>query len=242
MTAGGIYTIAGTGTARLFRRRRSRRFGRSELSAGLSRQRDGRPPDCGPEQQPHPFLDLVAVAGGSAHCCGLPEGDICTVAGNGTADYEGDGGAATAAELDTPFGVAADPENNVYIVDSASNRIREIGGFGLEIVTTALPPATADRVYRARVHAQGGTAPYTWLVGPGSLPPGLSLETSTGVITGSPTTTGRYSFTVKVTDSGYPPAAGECPREHRGTPPAARSLTRTSVRAWATRPSRPGCR
>jgi hypothetical protein len=38
------------------------------------------------------------------------------------------------------------------------------------------------------------------------LPPGLRLETSTGVITGTPTTTARYSFTVKVTDSGYPPA------------------------------------
>jgi hypothetical protein len=128
------------------------------------------------------------------------------VAGNGTPDYEGDGVAATSAELDTPFGVATDPEGNFYIVDSASNRIREVGGFDLQIVTTALPAATTGRAYRARVHAQGGTTPYSWLVGSGSLPPGLHLEKSTGVISGTPTKTGRYSFTVKVTDSGYPPA------------------------------------
>jgi hypothetical protein len=48
--------------------------------------------------------------------------------------------------------------------------------------------------------ASGGTAPYTYTVTPGTLPPGLSLSSS-GVLSGTPTTAGTYSFTVTVKDS-----------------------------------------
>ena len=51
------------------------------------------------------------------------------------------------------------------------------------------------------VSASGGTPPYTWTVNSGSLPPGLSLNSSTGALTGTPTTPGSYSFTVRATDS-----------------------------------------
>jgi N-acetylneuraminic acid mutarotase len=53
-------------------------------------------------------------------------GIITTVAGNGTAGYSGDGGAATSAELDTPFGVAVDASGNLYIVDVNNDRIRKV--------------------------------------------------------------------------------------------------------------------
>ena len=53
----------------------------------------------------------------------------------------------------------------------------------------------------AILQAIGGTAPYTWAISSGSLPAGLSLNTSTGAITGTPTTAGTSSFTVRVTDS-----------------------------------------
>ena len=46
----------------------------------------------------------------------------------------------------------------------------------------------------------GGTGPFTWSL-TGSLPPGVSLNLTTGAITGTPTTPGPYSFTVTVTDS-----------------------------------------
>lgn len=46
-----------------------------------------------------------------------------------------------------------------------------------------------------------GVAPYTWSASAGSLPAGLSLNTSTGAITGTPTTAGAYSFTLSVTDN-----------------------------------------
>ena len=53
-------------------------------------------------------------------------GVITTIAGNGTAAYGGDGGAATAAELAYPHGVAVDAVGNVYIADYNNNRIRKV--------------------------------------------------------------------------------------------------------------------
>jgi uncharacterized protein (TIGR03437 family) len=55
-----------------------------------------------------------------------PGGTISTVAGNGTAGYTGDKGAATSAELDSPVGVGLDGSGNLYIADSANNVIRQV--------------------------------------------------------------------------------------------------------------------
>ncbi len=52
--------------------------------------------------------------------------DIYTIAGNGTGGYLGDGGVATATELNIPEGVAIDSAGNVYIADSGNNRIRMV--------------------------------------------------------------------------------------------------------------------
>jgi uncharacterized repeat protein (TIGR03803 family) len=54
-------------------------------------------------------------------------GIISTVAGNGTAGYSGDGGAATSAELHGPPGVALDTIANIYIADRYNDRIRAVG-------------------------------------------------------------------------------------------------------------------
>ncbi len=53
-------------------------------------------------------------------------GDIITIAGNGTAGYSGDNGPATAAELHTPHGLAIDAVGDLFLADSANNRIREV--------------------------------------------------------------------------------------------------------------------
>ena len=53
-------------------------------------------------------------------------GIISTIAGTGTAGYNGDGIAATAAQLNYPYGVALDPTDNVYVADESNHRIRKI--------------------------------------------------------------------------------------------------------------------
>src|SRR5690606_27902014 len=44
--------------------------------------------------------------------------------------FSGDGGPATAAEFDLPYGVVASPDGSVYIADLASNRVRKVGPDG----------------------------------------------------------------------------------------------------------------
>ncbi len=59
-----------------------------------------------------------------------PDGTISTVAGNGVATYQGDDGPATSASLSRPFGVALDAAGNLYIADSANNRVRKVSTDG----------------------------------------------------------------------------------------------------------------
>ncbi|MEA2014215.1 MAG: DUF1566 domain-containing protein, partial [Thermodesulfobacteriota bacterium] len=70
----------------------------------------------------------------------------------------------------------------------------------LNILTTDFPPSESGGEYNPRVRITGGTYPYTYSIA-GSLPPGLSLNTETGNITGTPTTPGSYTFSIGVTDA-----------------------------------------
>ena len=58
----------------------------------------------------------------------------------------------------------------------------------LTITTTSLPNGTVGTAYSQTLAATGGATPYTWSVYSGSLPAGLSLGSSTGTISGTPTT------------------------------------------------------
>ena len=61
-------------------------------------------------------------------------GIITTIAGTGTQSFGGDGGVATAAKLNQPFGINFDAAGNLYIGDEGNNRIRKINTAG--IITT----------------------------------------------------------------------------------------------------------
>jgi len=74
----------------------------------------------------------------------------------------------------------------------------------LSIRTMTLPEGTVSVAYSAQLDAIGGNLPYTWSLRMGSLPPGLTLGASTGIIGGTPTTPGTYDFAVRVTDSSNP--------------------------------------
>src|SRR6266404_2191366 len=75
----------------------------------------------------------------------------------------------------------------------------------LSILTSTLPHGQTGASYAATLTAQGGQAPYTWSLTTGTLPAGLSLNSSSGAISGTPTivvTSAPLTFTV--TDSGSP--------------------------------------
>lgn len=69
------------------------------------------------------------------------------------------------------------------------------------ILTNALPLGLVNNYYRQTLRASGGGPPYAWSVNSGSLPDGLNLNRSTGEISGVPSKTGTYFFSIKVTDS-----------------------------------------
>lgn len=76
-----------------------------------------------------------------------------------------------------------------------------IAGPKLMITTTSpVPNATLNAPYSQTLVAAGGSPPYSWSLQSGSLPPGLALNAS-GVISGTPTTLGPFTFTAQVSDA-----------------------------------------
>ena len=69
----------------------------------------------------------------------------------------------------------------------------------LAITTSSLPQGTTGSAYSATLAASGGTTPYTWNVS--GLPSGLMLNASSGIVSGTPLTSGLYVLSVSVTDA-----------------------------------------
>jgi len=70
----------------------------------------------------------------------------------------------------------------------------------ITVSPASLTTPTVGAPYSATVTVSGGTAPHTFAVSNGSLPVGLSLNTSTGVISGTPTSSASQTFTIRATD------------------------------------------
>ncbi|MEU8843089.1 RICIN domain-containing protein [Streptomyces roseus] len=97
------------------------------------------------------------------------EGEISTFAGTGAAGVGGDGGPATAAELDRPYGVAVDGTGVVYIADAENHRVRKVAADGT--ITTFAGTGEAD------FGGDGGAAEAAQLNGPHAV-----AVDSTGVV------------------------------------------------------------
>jgi uncharacterized repeat protein (TIGR01451 family) len=70
----------------------------------------------------------------------------------------------------------------------------------ITLTPSSLPAAALQTPYSATIRGSGGTAPYSFSVLSGALPPGLTL-TSGGVLSGTPTVSGTYSFRIRARDS-----------------------------------------
>ncbi|HET9306913.1 MAG TPA: putative Ig domain-containing protein [Candidatus Sulfotelmatobacter sp.] len=68
-------------------------------------------------------------------------------------------------------------------------------------VSSTLPPASVGTTYKAVLSVNGGRAPYHFLVVAGTLPPGLTIDSQAGIISGVPTVTGTFNFNVSVEDT-----------------------------------------
>jgi hypothetical protein len=75
---------------------------------------------------------------------------------------------------------------------------------GLVISGVPLSPAPVNVLYHSQIPLIGGTPPYSWTTSSGVLPPGLTLNSASGFIDGTPTQNGTFNFVVNGSDSGNP--------------------------------------
>ena len=86
--------------------------------------------------------------------------------------------------------------------DTKDLSVRVTPTTGPQITTTSLPDGRIGQLYSARVQATGGIGALAWAVSAGALPSGLTLNQSTGVISGTPMLpVGTSSFTVRIQDA-----------------------------------------
>jgi len=100
---------------------------------------------------------------------------------------------SVAVAVTTPAGTSGSSSGDVYTFSSTA----------VDVTTTTLASATVGVAYSANLVASGGTPPYSaWSKSSGTLPPGLGGPTSTGTISGTPTTAGKFTFVVKLVNGG----------------------------------------
>jgi hypothetical protein len=118
-------------------------------------------------------------------------------------------------------------------------KIHASTGGALNIITTSLSSGNVGSAYSQQVEATGGTTPYTWSKVSGDLPAGLTLNSS-GLISGTPTSIGTSSFTVRVTDSGSPtPATDDQPLSITINPAGTLTISTSSLPAGTQNTSYP---
>jgi mRNA-degrading endonuclease toxin of MazEF toxin-antitoxin module len=138
------------------------------------------------------------------------QGMIVPISGTavGTAAQEApDSEVASSSELnavscDTSGSCAAGGE---YSNASGNNAPYEVNvEAALSVGSASLPSGTVSSAYQQTLTATGAWGSYSWSLSSGSLPAGLSLNSQTGVISGTPTTAGSSDFTVQASGAGLP--------------------------------------
>jgi hypothetical protein len=125
MTAGDIYTVAGTGTAGFAGDGGPATSAEMQDPLGISVDSSGNLliSDTGNQR-----VRLVAATSGTYYGEAVTGGDIATVAGSGVPGFLGDSGQATSARLNSPQATGVDGSGNLLIVDTGNGRVREVNG------------------------------------------------------------------------------------------------------------------
>jgi hypothetical protein len=134
--------------------------------------------------------------------CASPVSPVTVITDTGaTIELKDDGISSDIASGDGIFTATWIMADTTYLTfsSSAGSETINYGVSPLMITTTSLPNGIVGTYYSAPLEATGGVKPYSWSI-IGSLPGGLNLNSSTGVISGTPTTPGVFNFTAQVTD------------------------------------------
>jgi hypothetical protein len=149
----------------------------------------------------------VTVSGGTAPLTYSLTGSLPAGLSLNTATGLISGTPTTATTSPATFSIAATDSAAVPQSVSQSTSLSINTTAALTIATHSIPAAVPSTPYTTTLSASGGTAPYTWSIPIGTLPSGMALNSSTGVISGTTTATTESSFTIQVTDSATPTAA-----------------------------------
>ncbi|MGC2169273.1 MAG: DUF6531 domain-containing protein [Acidimicrobiales bacterium] len=176
MTAGYIYIIAGNGTSG-----DSGNGGvatSAKLDNPVSVAFDGTAVVI--DDEGNSEIRVVPDTSGSYFGSSDTAGDIYAVAGDATAGYSGDGGAATSAEVHSPAGISVDSSGDLYIADTTNNVIRFVPASSGSYFGESM---TADDIYTV---AGNGTAGYSGDSGSATsaeldAPEGVAIDGSSGV-------------------------------------------------------------
>lgn len=148
--------------------------------------------------------------GGSGSKCGTSGAGVCGGGGGGGGST---GGTVTLASNGGAAGGSGG--DGSIVITWTDPVVVNVGALSLNNMTVGSAYASQSFV------ATGGIGAYTYIVSAGALPAGLTLNASNGVLSGTPTTSGAYSFTIRATDSSTSPGPFSGTRAFTGTVAAA---------------------
>lgn len=119
----------------------------------------------------------------------------------GTTMYAGGGRWGSSASTFDDVRIYNEVLNQTQIAAQMASSVGDSGGpTAPTVITTVLNPIVKDLAFSQTLDVIG-TTPISWSVSAGTLPSGLSLNSSTGVLSGTSTASGAYDFTVQATNS-----------------------------------------